>query len=70
MPRLYKPKVKTEYGCGMYDGDKYHEAVMEESKYGKWVKLETFNDETARLRAQIERLNAHVRDLQEKAKGE
>lgn len=66
MPRKYNPTVKTEYGRGMYDGDEYHDAVMEESEHGKWVKLETYNDETARLRAQIDRLNKHVHVLQDK----
>ena len=66
MPRVYNPDLKTEYGRGMYDGDTYHEPVMKECKDGKWVKLETFSDETARLRAEIDRLKAHVRALQAK----
>jgi len=64
MPRKYKPDTKIEYGCGMYDGDVYHEPIMKEDPDGQWVKLKTFEDETARLRAENARLKKQVAALQ------
>ena len=59
MPRKYKPEVDVEYYD--YDPTPYCEAVMVESKYGEWVSLKTFEDETARLQATIKRLEAKLR---------
>jgi len=56
MPRKYTPEVETEYYD--YDPNTYYNAVMVESKYGEWVPLKTFKDETARLQAIIERLKS------------
>jgi len=57
MPRKYEPKSVINYQCE-YD---FYEAVMVESKYGEWVSLKTFEDETARLQATIKRLEAKLR---------
>ncbi len=66
MLRKYNPHLVTEYGHGMYDGDEYHEATMKESEDGKWVSLQTYLDETARLNAIIDRLKVLFTSEQDK----
>ena len=56
MVRKYTPTVDTEWGNEFDPNSEYSVAVMEESEYGEWVKLETYLDETKRLRAMIARL--------------
>lgn len=64
MVKRYKPDVRTEYGLGMYSDDEYHEAVMVEAAQGTYVKLSTFEDETKRLRAMINRLENKIDKLE------
>lgn len=64
MVKRYKPDVRVEYGFGMYSDDEYHEAVMVEDSQGTYVKLSTFEDETKRLRAMINRLENKIDKLE------
>jgi predicted RNase H-like nuclease (RuvC/YqgF family) len=59
---------KYEPGYKFYDYEEEPSLVMQESKYGKFVKLETFNHEIARLTAQVERQKKHIANLEEKLK--
>lgn len=61
MPRKYEPIIAYEYIWG----DAYRFADMRESRYGQWVPLRVYLDETARLRKQIERLENKARRLSE-----
>jgi hypothetical protein len=65
MVRKYKPEVITERGYGVYFDVEYSTATMTESPEGEWVKLSTFEDETKRLRAIINRLEERIDELQE-----
>lgn len=61
MVRKYSPDIRTEYVVSsMFSDSEYHTPVMVESPHGQYVKLETYMDETKRLRAMIERL--HTRE--------
>lgn len=60
MVKRYKPDVRVEYGFGMYSDSEYHEAVMVEDVQGMYVKLSTFEDETKRLRAMVNRLENKI----------
>lgn len=65
MPRKFNPEVELEYGTGWYDGEVFHEAVMRESRDGKWVMLQTYLDTTSQLRQQVKRLQREVARLKE-----
>lgn len=64
MPRKYTPVVM--YDHTWYKDQPYYFGAMEESKYGQWVPLRVYLDETARLRKQIERLENETRRLNQK----
>lgn len=59
---------KYEPGYKYYDYEENPSLIMQESKYGKFVKLQTFNDETARLNAQILRQQKHIAKLENQLK--
>lgn len=59
---------KYEPGYKYYDYEENPSLIMQESKYGKFVKLETFNHEIARLTAQVERQKKQIAKLEEKLK--
>lgn len=56
---------KYEPGYKYYQYETEPSLVMQESKYGQFVKLETFNHETARLNAQIARQDNYILKLKE-----
>lgn len=64
MVKRYKPDVKVEYGFGTFGDTEYHTAVMAEDAQGTYVKLSTFEDETKRLRAMINRLENKIDKLE------
>jgi len=68
MVRKYNPDVETEWANAYNPNSEYSIAVMVESPYGEWVKLETYEDETKRLRAMIHRLEERNTALEEDIK--
>lgn len=69
MVRKFSPAIETEqcYGGGESSSE-WHYAVMVESEQGTYVKLETFLDETKRLRAMICRLEESSTSVEDKLK--
>jgi hypothetical protein len=64
MPRKYNPSVKTDYAQSDWDID-YTYATMEESKYGEWVPLKVFEDETNRLNTIIDKLKIELNNIKD-----
>lgn len=60
MVRKYNPQPFTSWGDY---GNEYPDANMVESHIGAWVKLETYNDETMRLKRQVDRQKDIVKKL-------
>lgn len=63
MPRLYNPKIVSEWGYDWGESVQTHSAVMEESKHGEWVKLSTYTDVYNQLVAANNRLQREVHAL-------
>lgn len=64
MVKKYDPEAFLEYPyCDSYS---IACSKMVESRYGEWVKLKTYIDETDRLKKQIERLQNHQKKLHTK----
>lgn len=59
---------KYEPGYKFHDYVEEPSLIMSESKYGKFVKLDTFKNETARLNAQISRQKKQIAKLEEQLK--
>lgn len=66
MVHKFKPEIKTTWH--RYDPEPDTRAVMVESAQGTYVKLETYLDETKRLRAMIHRLEDRNIALEEDIK--
>ena len=64
MPRKYEPYtyLSNQYSDWTYANT---EVAMKESKHGQWIPLKVYNDETARLRAQVERLKNENRRIKD-----
>jgi len=54
MVRKYKPTIDETWHS--YEHDVTRTPDMEECKHGEWVRLETYVNETKRLKKQIEKL--------------
>ena len=62
MVKKYTPMIDEQWY--QYEPEPTRTAEMEENQHGEWVKLSTYLNETARLKAQIERLKQQVKSLQ------
>jgi hypothetical protein len=62
MVRKYKPYVESVENLSYGEYITSYNAAMEESEHGTYVKLETYLDETKRLRAMIHRLEEQLND--------